>query len=60
MASRCRAITGTTRRSKAGAARITADHGRLDLLVNNAWAGYERLNAGAWEEWNAPLGLDIT
>lgn len=35
--------------------RITADHGRLDLLVNNAWAGYERLNAGAWEEWNAPL-----
>jgi NAD(P)-dependent dehydrogenase (short-subunit alcohol dehydrogenase family) len=40
---------------KAVAARITADHGRLDLLVNNAWAGYERLNAGAWQEWNAPL-----
>src|SRR6266700_401460 len=40
---------------KAVAARIAADHGRLDLLVNNAWAGYERLNAGAWEEWNAPL-----
>src|SRR6201990_14419 len=37
------------------AARITADHGRLDLLVNNAWAGYERLNAGGWEEWNAPF-----
>lgn len=37
------------------AARISADHGRLDLLVNNAWGGYERLNAGAWEEWNAPL-----
>jgi len=37
------------------AARITADVGRLDLLVNNAWAGYERLNAGAWQEWNAPL-----
>src|SRR6476659_11180869 len=36
-------------------ARITADHGRLDLLVNNAWAGYERLNAGGWEEWNAPF-----
>jgi len=35
--------------------RISADHGRLDLLVNNAWGGYERLNAGAWEEWNAPL-----
>ena len=31
---------------RAVAARITADHGRLDLLVNNAWAGYERLNAG--------------
>jgi NAD(P)-dependent dehydrogenase (short-subunit alcohol dehydrogenase family) len=37
------------------AAQISADHGRLDLLVNNAWAGCERLNAGEWEEWNAPL-----
>jgi NAD(P)-dependent dehydrogenase (short-subunit alcohol dehydrogenase family) len=37
------------------AERIRADHGRLDLLVNNTWGGYERLNAGAWEEWNAPL-----
>ncbi len=37
------------------AARIGTDHGGLDLLVNNAWGGYERLNAGAWEEWNAPL-----
>jgi NAD(P)-dependent dehydrogenase (short-subunit alcohol dehydrogenase family) len=27
----------------------------LHLLVNNVWAGYERLNAGAWEEWNAPF-----
>lgn len=35
--------------------RIAATHDRLDLLVNNAWGGYERLNAGAWEEWNAPL-----
>jgi NAD(P)-dependent dehydrogenase (short-subunit alcohol dehydrogenase family) len=40
---------------RAVVARITADHGRLDLLVNNAWAGYERLNAGGWEEWNAPF-----
>lgn len=40
---------------RAVADRIAAEHGRLDLLVNNAWAGYERLNAGAWEEWNAPL-----
>lgn len=37
------------------AARIASDCGRLDLLVNNVWAGYERLNAGAWHEWNAPL-----
>lgn len=37
------------------ARRIEAEHGRLDLLVNNAWAGYERLNAGAFEEWNAPF-----
>ena len=37
------------------AARITAEDGRLDLLVNNVWGGYERLNAGEWEEWNAPL-----
>jgi dehydrogenase/reductase SDR family protein 1 len=35
--------------------RIAATHNRLDLLVNNVWGGYERLNAGAWEEWNAPL-----
>jgi NAD(P)-dependent dehydrogenase (short-subunit alcohol dehydrogenase family) len=37
------------------AERIAAAEGRLDLLVNNVWGGYERLNAGAWEEWNAPL-----
>jgi NAD(P)-dependent dehydrogenase (short-subunit alcohol dehydrogenase family) len=30
-------------------------HRALDLLVNNTWAGYERLNAGAWDEWNAPF-----
>jgi len=35
--------------------RIAAESGRLDLLVNNVWAGYERLNAGAWTEWNAPF-----
>ena len=37
------------------AERIASERGRLDLLVNNAWGGYERLNAGAWEEWNSPL-----
>jgi NAD(P)-dependent dehydrogenase (short-subunit alcohol dehydrogenase family) len=40
---------------RAVAARIAAESGRLDLLVNNVWAGYERLNAGAWQEWNAPI-----
>jgi NAD(P)-dependent dehydrogenase (short-subunit alcohol dehydrogenase family) len=28
------------------AERIAATHDRLDLLANNAWGGYERLNAG--------------
>lgn len=36
-------------------ARIEAEYGALHLLVNNAWAGYERLNAGGWQEWNAPF-----
>jgi NAD(P)-dependent dehydrogenase (short-subunit alcohol dehydrogenase family) len=40
---------------RAVAGRIRSDHGRLDLLVNNAWGGYERLNAGGWEEWTAPF-----
>jgi NAD(P)-dependent dehydrogenase (short-subunit alcohol dehydrogenase family) len=40
---------------EAVADRIAATQGRLDLLVNSVWGGYERLNAGAWEEWNAPL-----
>jgi dehydrogenase/reductase SDR family protein 1 len=37
------------------AAVISERHGALDLLVNNTWAGYERLNRGGWEEWNAPF-----
>lgn len=40
---------------RAVARRIEADQGALHLLVNNAWGGYERLNAGRWEEWNAPF-----
>ncbi len=35
--------------------RIDAESGALRLLVNNVWAGYERLNAGGWAEWNAPF-----
>jgi NAD(P)-dependent dehydrogenase (short-subunit alcohol dehydrogenase family) len=34
---------------------VVSQLGRLDLLVNNVWAGYERLNAGGWPEWNAPF-----
>jgi len=37
------------------AARIQDERGCLDLLVNNAWAGYERLNAGAYDEYIAPF-----
>ena len=37
------------------AGAISQRHDALDLLVNNTWAGYERLNAGAWDEWNAPF-----
>jgi dehydrogenase/reductase SDR family member 1 len=40
---------------RAVARRIEAESGALHLLVNNAWAGYERLNAGGWTEWNAPF-----
>lgn len=40
--------------------RITGEHGRLDLLVNNVWGGYEYFNDGTefWNEqgfWTAPL-----
>jgi NAD(P)-dependent dehydrogenase (short-subunit alcohol dehydrogenase family) len=41
--------------TRAVATRIEAESGVLHLLVNNAWAGYERLNAGAWAEWTAPF-----
>lgn len=41
--------------TRAMVTRIEAESGALHLLVNNAWAGYERLNAGAWTEWNAPF-----
>jgi len=42
-------------RMRAVIARIAAESGGLRLLVNNAWGGYERLNAGGWQEWNAPF-----
>jgi len=41
-------------------ARIAADHGRLDLLVNNVWGGYERMSEDgvyrfAEPFWQQPL-----
>jgi NAD(P)-dependent dehydrogenase (short-subunit alcohol dehydrogenase family) len=47
--------TATTRRCAPSWGRIEAESGALHLLINNAWAGYERLNAGGWEEWVAPF-----
>jgi NAD(P)-dependent dehydrogenase (short-subunit alcohol dehydrogenase family) len=40
--------------------RIRLDHGRLDVLVNNVWGGYEHFNDGTefWTEkgfWTTPL-----
>lgn len=40
--------------------RIAAEHGRLDVLVNNVWGGYEFFNDGTefWKEkgfWTMPL-----
>jgi NAD(P)-dependent dehydrogenase (short-subunit alcohol dehydrogenase family) len=35
--------------------RVGSESGVLHLLVNNVWGGYERLNAGAWDEWTAPF-----
>jgi NAD(P)-dependent dehydrogenase (short-subunit alcohol dehydrogenase family) len=50
-------------------ARIGADHGRLDVLVNNAWGGYERyvpseFVAPFWEQplqqrWDAMFGAGV-
>lgn len=43
--------------------RVAGEHGRLDLLVNNAWGGYEnmeRFGAPFWEQprwrWDAMFG----
>ena len=40
--------------------RIHADNGRLDILVNNVWGGYEQFNNGTefWKEtgfWTVPI-----
>ena len=42
-------------------ARVSAEQGRLDVLVNSAWGGYERFTDGtpfnAGPFWEQPLGL---
>ena len=35
--------------------RIAADQGRLDVLVNNAWGGYERMVEGGRFTWALPF-----
>jgi NAD(P)-dependent dehydrogenase (short-subunit alcohol dehydrogenase family) len=50
-------------------ARIDADHGRLDLLVNNAWGGYEGADTTAFvapfceqplqRRWDAMFGAGV-
>jgi NAD(P)-dependent dehydrogenase (short-subunit alcohol dehydrogenase family) len=42
--------------------RIGREHGRLDILVNNVWGGYELLHEGQYETfggpfWEAPLSI---
>jgi NAD(P)-dependent dehydrogenase (short-subunit alcohol dehydrogenase family) len=33
--------------------RVKEEHGHLDILVNNAWGGYETITD--WESWGAPF-----
>jgi len=35
--------------------RLAADHGRLDLLVNNAWGGYDRMVDNGQFTWGLPF-----
>jgi NAD(P)-dependent dehydrogenase (short-subunit alcohol dehydrogenase family) len=35
--------------------RIQSERGQLDVLVNNAWGGYEPLHAGRFDEFQAPF-----
>ena len=35
--------------------RIEAEHGRLDVLVNSAWGGYERMVEGEQFTWPVPF-----
>jgi NAD(P)-dependent dehydrogenase (short-subunit alcohol dehydrogenase family) len=35
--------------------QISRDQGRLDILVNNVWAGYENMSEGGDFTWNRPF-----
>jgi dehydrogenase/reductase SDR family member 1 len=37
--------------------RVTAERGRLDILVNNAWGGYERMVEDGQFTWSQPFWL---
>jgi NAD(P)-dependent dehydrogenase (short-subunit alcohol dehydrogenase family) len=41
--------------TEAVVAEVIAAEGRLDILVNNAWPGYERMVEGDRYTWEAPL-----
>lgn len=34
--------------------RVRREQGRLDILVNNVWAGYERMHRGDFAGWEGP------
>src|SRR6185437_8560420 len=40
---------------EAAFARVQAEHGRLDVLVNNVWGGYERMVEDGVFTWVAPF-----
>lgn len=40
---------------RAAFGRITAEHGGLDILVNNAWGGYENMIEGGEFTWSRPF-----
>ncbi|MFC8130857.1 SDR family NAD(P)-dependent oxidoreductase [Streptomyces sp. NPDC057302] len=48
---------GVAEDNEALAARVQADHGKLDLLVNNAWGGYERSSDVRFDApfWDQPM-----
>ncbi|HYF64872.1 MAG TPA: SDR family NAD(P)-dependent oxidoreductase [Herpetosiphonaceae bacterium] len=35
--------------------RVRGEQGRLDILVNNVWGGYERMHRGEFAGWDGPV-----